>query len=478
MNNHQYLRKSSPSSKVNQKKQNSNLPYQSNGFWNQKDNTSHVWKGSDYVSEKSISDREKEGISGRSESVECPNFVGLSAKLRGDSGQESKLIQAKVKDNVNESEVQPENQTPTPWVPEFKGLSAKLWGEEGQVSEPIQAKLTIGQPNDKYEQEADRVASQVVKEINAPATSQPNLEQSVQRTEEREEENIQRKTIDHRREPIGGGEASTDLASAINSARGGGQPLDTGLQQSMGLAMGADFSGVRVHTDTRSDQLNQSIQAKAFTTGQDVFFRTGEYEPGSRGGQKLIAHELTHVLQQRGRLGKKEKTQIKTTESDPRVAQCETYENLKYNIHGNDQQEVRTRIWGYDKHKLEPEGYYQEISDEYENNVIKLFDVSRWPKDIMYAIDNPKSYYEKIMQTSVEVATLNNLWQKDNNHADTYIANVLLYGTMPVIWSDPLSIKIVLQRDTVGIGYQLHGFPKGNQNSPNRVEVSYEQASN
>ena len=64
--------------------------------------------------------------------------------------------------------------------------------------------------------------------------------------------------------------------------------------------MGADFSGVRVHTDTQSDQLNRSIQAKAFTTGQDVFFRSGEYNPGSKGGQELIAHELTHVVQQNG----------------------------------------------------------------------------------------------------------------------------------------------------------------------------------
>ncbi|WP_424103152.1 DUF4157 domain-containing protein [Moorena producens] len=93
---------------------------------------------------------------------------------------------------------------------------------------------------------------------------------------------------------------SWDLTSAINTARSGGKPLDVGLQKAMGQAMGADFTGVRVHTDTRSDQLNRSIQAKAFTTGQDVFFRQGEYQPGTRGGQETIAHELTHVLQQSG----------------------------------------------------------------------------------------------------------------------------------------------------------------------------------
>jgi len=192
---------------------------------------------------------------------------------------------------------------------------------------PLQAKLTIGEPGDKYEQEADRVASQVVEQINSPASAQSTQGQSVQRQEGAEEElqrqpsisilqrsqlpqevqreampegeELQASSLLQRREAIAGGEASTDLDTAINSARGGGQPLDAGLQQSMGQAMGADFSGVRVHTDAQSDQLNQSIQAKAFTTGQDVFFRQGAYDPGSRGGQELIAHELTHVVQQK-----------------------------------------------------------------------------------------------------------------------------------------------------------------------------------
>jgi hypothetical protein len=99
---------------------------------------------------------------------------------------------------------------------------------------------------------------------------------------------------------MAGGDASTELETSIQTAKGGGQPLDGGLQRSMGQAMGADFSGVKVHTDAQSDQLNKSIQAKAFTTGQDVFFRQGAYEPSSRGGQELIAHELTHVVQQNG----------------------------------------------------------------------------------------------------------------------------------------------------------------------------------
>jgi hypothetical protein len=88
--------------------------------------------------------------------------------------------------------------------------------------------------------------------------------------------------------------------SAIDQARGGGQPLPESTQTQMSQALGADLSGVRVHTDRRADSLNQSLQAKAFATGQDIFFRRGTYSPGSSGGQQLLAHELTHVAQQGG----------------------------------------------------------------------------------------------------------------------------------------------------------------------------------
>ncbi|MFN5727444.1 MAG: DUF4157 domain-containing protein [Pseudanabaena sp.] len=214
----------------------------------------------------------------------------------------------------------------------------------------IQAKLSIGAPNDKYEQEADATASKVVQQINSPIQDQSvqreasmeeeeelqmkpissiqreaSMEEeeelqmkpisSIQREAEmEEEEDLQMKSLVQRRENLGGGEASLDLESSIQSARGSGQSLDPNLQDKMGQAMGADFSGVKVHTDSQSDQLNKSIQAKAFTTGQDVFFRQGAYNPSSASGQELIAHELTHVVQQGGASLKTNKpVQRKTT---------------------------------------------------------------------------------------------------------------------------------------------------------------------
>jgi len=90
------------------------------------------------------------------------------------------------------------------------------------------------------------------------------------------------------------------LERTIQQERGGGQSLDTGVRRQMESSFGADFSGVRVHTDRQSDSLNRSLSARAFTTGQDIFFRQGAYQPGSSTGRELLAHELTHVVQQGG----------------------------------------------------------------------------------------------------------------------------------------------------------------------------------
>jgi hypothetical protein len=98
---------------------------------------------------------------------------------------------------------------------------------------------------------------------------------------------------------IGGAlDIDEETTNRINRQRGGGQQLDNTVQQQLGKAMGRDFSGVRVHTSSKADELNRQLGAKAFTAGQDVFFRAGAYQPHSSSGRELIAHELTHVVQQ------------------------------------------------------------------------------------------------------------------------------------------------------------------------------------
>lgn len=95
-------------------------------------------------------------------------------------------------------------------------------------------------------------------------------------------------------------ELAPETARAIAGARGGGRALDGEVRGRMEEAFGADFEGVRVHTDEKSDDLNRELRARAFTTGEDVFFRRGQYDPGSSTGRELLAHELAHVVQQSG----------------------------------------------------------------------------------------------------------------------------------------------------------------------------------
>lgn len=165
--------------------------------------------------------------------------------------------------------------------------------------EAVQTKLTIGEPGDKYEQEADKFAEQLDKLTHAPASPQAaqNLQHEEMSVEEKE---IQRKPMLQLRAGEGGMTATTGLETAINQARGGGQPLADQVRKPMEQFLGADFSSVKVHTDQKADQLSRAIQARAFTTGQDIFFAKGEYNPGSREGKKLIFHEGTHVAQQNG----------------------------------------------------------------------------------------------------------------------------------------------------------------------------------
>lgn len=89
------------------------------------------------------------------------------------------------------------------------------------------------------------------------------------------------------------------VARAIEDRRGRGAPLDDDTRTEMEGALGHDLSDVRVHTDSTAHELNESVSARAFTTGSDVFFKQGTYDPGSSSGRELLGHELTHVVQQR-----------------------------------------------------------------------------------------------------------------------------------------------------------------------------------
>jgi Domain of unknown function (DUF4157) len=97
------------------------------------------------------------------------------------------------------------------------------------------------------------------------------------------------------------GEVHPEVQSTLSSTRGGGASLDGGVAARLEPALG-DLSDVRVHTGSTADTLNTAVAARAFATGSDVYFASGEYKPNTTDGDRLIAHELAHVVQQRGAL--------------------------------------------------------------------------------------------------------------------------------------------------------------------------------
>ncbi len=177
-------------------------------------------------------------------------------------------------------------------------------------SPTIQTKLEIGSPNDKYEQEADSMADRVVNnaENSSISESSPAIQRKCSACEE--EEKVQRKPFDI--SPIiqksgndGGGIANDAISSQITASKGGGKPMSESTKTFMENRFGNDFSGVRIHTDSNAIQLSQNLDAQAFTVGNDVFFNQGKYSPDSDSGKHLLAHELTHTVQQNGGIEKK-----------------------------------------------------------------------------------------------------------------------------------------------------------------------------
>lgn len=159
--------------------------------------------------------------------------------------------------------------------------TSTLTGEcaECKSKKSLQTKLAIGASNDPLEQEADRVADQV---LAAPAN--PVVSGALPQ-------------IQHFTRHATGG-TDTAPASVDRVLASSGRPLDSSLQQDMGQRFGHDFSRVRVHTDAKAAESARAVSARAYTVGHDIVFAEGHYDPGVEEGRKLLAHELTHTIQQ------------------------------------------------------------------------------------------------------------------------------------------------------------------------------------
>jgi len=177
----------------------------------------------------------------------------------------------------------------------------------------IQPKLTINQPNDTYEQEADTMAEKVMRMPESSVSRQPFFSPSIPSVQrkcahcEEEEKNLQRKETNGKKTA-----PNQSLEGYVNHLNGTGRVLSKEVRDFYEPRFGYDFSAVKIHTDGVAAKSAQSINALAYTSGNNIVFNQGQYSPGSATGKRLLGHELTHVIQQ----GSKPNRRIQRTVKD------------------------------------------------------------------------------------------------------------------------------------------------------------------
>jgi hypothetical protein len=179
-----------------------------------------------------------------------------------------------------------------------------------RVSRLLQKKLVVGPVGDEYEREGDRVAEAVTSDTSAASAPRsflraPQPAAPLQRAcscggtcsscQEEEERKMQRKEVGS----AASSQATSDAPPIVDEVlRSPGHPLDPATRAYFEPRFGYDFSGVRVHSDAHSAESARAVNAIAYTVGHDLVFAGGQYTPGSKSGQRLLAHELSHVVQQ------------------------------------------------------------------------------------------------------------------------------------------------------------------------------------
>ncbi len=200
----------------------------------------------------------------------------------------------------------------------------------------IQPKLSVGQPNDKYEKEADRVADQVMRmpELSRPesASENPRIQRRCDACEEeisRQPNNkdvgfLQAKHFSEDSDYLLDENMTEQVAAA---RRGAATPLPRSVRDYFEPRFGRDFSSVRIHTDTSAAESAETINARAYTLGQDVVFGAGQYNPHTETGKQLLAHELTHVVQQNPNQTSKRKNEANSKVNNSQLGGASTNVN-------------------------------------------------------------------------------------------------------------------------------------------------------
>ena len=189
------------------------------------------------------------------EKVQAKFFTQTDSIQRQNEAEEEEALQAKPLDNVQRKGEEEEEAAQAKPLDQVQRVSE-------EEEEAVQTKLLPGAEVLQKQAEEEEEAAQAKSMTNSPAT------------------------------------VSNSFASQLSASSGNGSSLPKSVQAKMSNHIGADFSNVRIHTNSQAAEMSQSIQAKAFTHGNNIYFNKGQYNPETKTGQHLLAHELTHTVQQ------------------------------------------------------------------------------------------------------------------------------------------------------------------------------------
>ncbi len=249
--------------------------------------------------------------------MQLPSAAGTAGRIYQDipTGEDSKKLQRQLEDVEKKDDTQlgqkSDLRLKSDSTIEPPEMEEKI--QQNSQCQSIQPKLTVGKPGDKYEQEADSMAAKVMSMSDSAIQRQTDSQTDEQKEEVRTSplansisRLVQRQTAENseelqmkpglQRSQNGSSQASPSIESRLSNSKGGGSPLPDEVRSFMEPRFGADFSSVRVHTDSTAVQMNKDLGAQAFAHGSDIYYGAGK----SPGKNELTAHELTHTVQQGG----------------------------------------------------------------------------------------------------------------------------------------------------------------------------------
>jgi hypothetical protein len=235
---------------------------------------------------ENIQKKEEEEVQAKTDEEEEPIQMKEEEEVQAKTEEEEKPVQKKVEEEVQtkteeEEKVQLKPEEPIQKQEEEEPIQTKAEEDE----EVVQA---------QSEEKDEPIQKQEEEEVQTKAKDedvQSKLEDDKETVQKQEDEEVQAK-------PAGNDISTIDIEPALQQSKGSGSSLPGDLRSNMESQFGADLGGVQIHTDSNAVQMNKGLGAQAFTNKNDIYFNEGKYNPASKSGQHLLAHELTHTIQQ------------------------------------------------------------------------------------------------------------------------------------------------------------------------------------